>query len=114
MKKIFSFTSFFISLSVMSFAVQAQEDHFTRRPYCEINGGSNATCEICNFDSYRPITCDMSIKGRTLYGFWFQGQQRGAIPYGKCMYGYVYANNPMRDPLISAEASAMCSSHHSY
>lgn len=105
--------SFLASLTI--FAAPADnngEDSFTQQAYCEINAGHNATCEICNFDSYRPIKCHMSISGRTLYGFWFKGNQHAAIPYGKCMYGYVYANNPMRDPLISAEASATCRRRH--
>ncbi len=99
---------FLISLLFLSTLSFADVEVFTQRAYCEINAGRSANCEVCNFESYAPIHCEMSIRGRTLYGFWFQGSQVGAIPYGQCMYGYVYANNPIRDPLVSADAYASC------
>lgn len=101
-----------VNLAAQSVETMSSENTFTQRGYCEINAGDSATCEICNYESYRPIRCQMSIRGKTLYGLWFQGSQYGAIAYGQCMYGYVYANNPMRDPLISAEASATCSRYY--
>lgn len=96
-------TTFFI-LSPAS----ASEEVFNKQAYCEINAGQSARCEVCNFESYRPIFCQMSIKAKTLYGFWFNGQQHGMVAPGQCMYGYTYARNPMRDPLISVSAQASC------
>ncbi len=101
-------TLFISATSAQELDQSTESGVFTQRAYCEINAGQSAICEVCNYESYRPIRCEMSIRGQTLYGFWFQGHQVGSITYGQCMYGYVYANNPMRDPLVSVDAYATC------
>ena len=96
-----------VLLGLFSLNLSAQE-FMTKRAYCELNAGSNARCEVCNFESYHPIHCQMSVRGQTLHGFWFQGAQQGMVAPGQCMYGYVYARNPFQDPLIFADAQAHC------
>lgn len=74
---------------------------------CQLFSGVRAACEACNWQG-RPMYCKMKIKGRTSYGAWFNGNQSGWVGPGLCISGYVAANNPYRDPLVSANAKVRC------
>lgn len=94
-----------VLLSIISINSNA---YFTSRANCFLVSGSKAQCEVCNFASYKPIQCSLNILGRTSYGHSFTGVQNGVILPGQCMRGFVFANNPFIDPLVSAFGNVTC------
>ncbi|WP_372656214.1 hypothetical protein [Halobacteriovorax sp.] len=97
-----------ILLVVLSIISINSNAYFTSRANCFLISGSKAQCEACNYASYRPIQCTLNIQGRTSYGNSFNGVQSGVILPGQCMRGFVFANNPFRDPLVSAFGNVTC------
>lgn len=94
----------FLCLSLSSFAY----NWFPVQSFCQLTGGVGASCQVCNYQGYRPIFCVMNINGSSAYGAYFNGHQRGLVYPGLCMNGFVRAYNPYRDPLVSANAVTQC------
>lgn len=94
-----------IALSVISIQTSA---YYQAAANCFLISGAKAQCEACNFAGYRPVTCTLNIQGRTYSGFTFNGTQSQVLLPGQCMRGFVYANNPYRDPLAGAFGNVVC------
>lgn len=105
---LFLLSSSFSSLADSVNELESGQESVRRQAYCEINSGHFARCEVCNFESYRPLLCELYVRGQTLYGYWFEGKKKAMVAPGQCMYGQVFARNPMVDPLVTADAHAFC------
>ncbi|MEE3079841.1 MAG: hypothetical protein VX341_10930 [Bdellovibrionota bacterium] len=96
-----------ISFLIISYSASAF-NWFPVQSYCQLNQGQGASCQVCNWQGYRPIFCRMNVVGRSSYGAFFNGFQQGWVYPGQCISGFVRANNPYYDPLVFANANAQC------
>ncbi len=91
-------------------SLYAQEDNkawFPVRSECYVEQGRIAYCRACNHN-FRPIFCRGRIEGRTYYGSFLTAHGNQWVMPGQCMTGQVYAQNPIYDPLVYANAQVNC------
>lgn len=68
---------------------------------------SYGECSVIN-NTQTPIRCRLQIQGRTSMGYSYTGFEMAYLYPGQYAYAYVYANNPMIDPLVFVNGSAQC------
>jgi hypothetical protein len=68
---------------------------------------SYGECSVVN-DTQMPVKCKLQIQGRTSMGYTYNGFEFVFLYPGQYAYAYVYANNPMVDPLVQVSGSAQC------
>jgi hypothetical protein len=96
-----------ISLLFLSFSFSASaQGWFNVQANCTVNR-SAAQCSIYN-RWYRPITCRVQASGQTYFGAQAYNDQIIIITPGFANGVSVFALNPLRDPLVRANASAVC------
>lgn len=79
---------------------------FNIQANCVFNN-SVAKCSVYN-RWYQPITCRIQAVGQTFYGAQAVGSKTVIVPAGFTDGMSVFALNPLRDPLVVANASAVC------
>jgi hypothetical protein len=93
---------FFISFS---FSASAQ-GWFNVQASCSVDRAI-ARCSVYN-RWYRPLTCRVQASGQTFYGASGFNTKTVIIAPGFVDGVSVFALNPFRDPLVRANASAVC------
>ncbi len=96
--------TFLLFYSLKSFSYQ----WFNVQANCYINNYSSASCQACNWNSYRPMFCHMNVSAQSSRGAFFNAFQNGYVYPGQCITGFVRANNPYFDPLVFAQANVRC------
>jgi hypothetical protein len=64
-------------------------------------------CSVVNESNF-PARCQLQIQGRTSMGYTFNGFENVFLYPGQNAWAYVYANNPMIDPLVFVGGYATC------
>lgn len=93
-----------IALSLMCFSFASQAFFMNTQCYFDRARGE---CTAFNHTP-RTITCQLTIQGRTASGAFFNGFEFVTLYPGQYAWAYVYAQNPMYDPLVFVNGTAQC------
>jgi len=99
MKKFIAALSF-LMLSTSAFAFQMQAN-------CQFNR-SVGQCSVYNSWGV-PVYCTLRAQGQVASGAYGYAYENVTVYPGSYAYVYVYANNPVIDPLVFVTGNATCS-----
>ncbi len=89
-------------LAMLSFSASA----FQMQANCQFNR-SVGQCSVYNNWGV-PVFCTLRAQGQVASGAYGYAYEQATIYPGSYAYVYVYANNPMIDPLVFVTGNASC------
>lgn len=96
-----------IASTLLTLSTAAQARYFRMGADCFVQSGRKGICVAYN-DSNRPMYCRGRVYGETYYGYSFRANGSGTVYPGQEFYLYVYAQNPMNDPLVQTSGNIEC------